>query len=341
VGAKESGVSQGGNGIDDRTRQLWERAIIIDGLGVTAMNYEAQREAGITATNATLLSRLAKFPEAIQRVDEYLSLIELSEGQAILVTTAADIQRAKTEGTFGIILGFQTGSVVEDQLPYLRTLYRLGVRIIQLTYMERNLLGDGCLEPENRGLTAIGHEVVSEMNRIGMLVDLSHVGYKTALDAIQHSSKPVVFSHSNPRSMGDSPRNIPDDLMKALAEKGGVMGITPYTPFARVKQGTLPTFDDYFAHVDYAVKLIGIDHVGFGTDFIEGRDHLSFTRGMQWTYPEIVQDYGLKSRHVTGLDRLDKLPLLAQGLLQRGYSEDDVEKFLGLNFLRVFREAWG
>jgi len=141
--------------------------------------------------------------------------------------------------------------------------------------------------------------------------------------------------------MGDSPRNIPDDLMRAVADSGGVTGITPYTPFARTRAGGHPTLEDYFAHVDYAVNLIGIDHVGFGTDFIEGRDRLSFVKGMQWPYPDIVSDYDLSTRHVAGLDSLEKLPLLAQGLLDRGYVEADVRKFLGENFLRVYREVWG
>lgn len=326
---------------DDRTRRIWDSAIVIDGLGVTATNYASQLEAGVTATNATLASRLARFSDAIARIDDYLSMIELSSGKAVLVTCADDIVRAKDSNQFGVILGFQTGSVIEDQLHHVRILHRLGVRIIQLTYMERNLLGDGCLEPENRGLTALGRQVVYEMNRIGLLIDLSHVGYRTARDAIELSSQPVIFSHSNPRAVGESPRNIPDDLMKALAEKGGVMGITPYTPFARTRSGRQPTLEDFFAHVDYAVNLIGIDHVGFGTDFIEGRDRLSFVKGMQWPYPDIVTDYDLSTRHVTGLDSLENLPLLAQGLLDRGYSEDDVRKFLGENFLRVYREVWG
>jgi membrane dipeptidase len=334
-------MSTSARSIDERTRRLWDGAIVIDGLGVTATNYATQLTAGITATNATLASRLAKFPEAIARIDDYLSMIELSEGKAVLVTCADDIVRAKENDRFGVILGFQTGSVIEDQLHNVRILHRLGVRIIQLAYMERNLLGDGCLEPENRGLTALGRQVVFEMNRVGLLIDLSHVGYQTAQDAIELSSRPVVFSHSNPKAVWDSPRNIPDHLMKAVAAKGGVMGITPYTPFARTRQETLPTLDDYFAHVDYAVNLIGIDHVGFGTDFIEGRDRLSFVKGMQWPYPDIVMGYDLASRHVTELDSLDTLPLLAQGLLDRGYSEDDVEKFLGKNFLRVYRDVWG
>jgi membrane dipeptidase len=329
------------NRIDDSAAELWNRAIVIDGLGVTATNYEAQIAAGVTATNATLASRLAGFPEAVARIDDYLSMIELSEGKALLVTSADDIIRAKERGALGVILGFQTGSVVEDQLHYVRTLHRLGVRIIQLTYMERNLIGDGCLEPENRGLTAIGRQVVFEMNRIGILVDLSHVGYRTAQDAIALSSKPVIFSHSNARAVGDSPRNIPDHLMTALAEKGGVMGITPYTPFARTARAKLPNLEDFFAHVDYAVNLIGIDHVGFGTDFIEGRDQVSFVKGMQWPYPDIVADYDLSSRHVAELKSLQDLPLLAHGLLHRGYAERDVEKFLGGNFLRVYREVWG
>ena len=179
--------------IDHRTRELWNSAIVIDGLGVTATNHERQRSAGVTATNATLASRLARFPEAIARIDDYLSMIELSDGAAVLVTCADDIVRAKESNQFGVILGFQTGSVIEDQLHHVRILHRLGVRIIQLTYMERNLLGDGCLEPENRGLTALGRQVVYEMNRVGLLIDLSHVGYRTAHDAIALSSKPVIF----------------------------------------------------------------------------------------------------------------------------------------------------
>jgi membrane dipeptidase len=159
-----------------------------------------------------------------------------------------DIFEAKRNGQLGVILGIQSPSCLGQQRERLRLLHKLGLRSLQLTYMERNFLGDGCLEPENRGLTHFGIQVVRECNRLGLLIDCSHVGIRTTLDAVEHSSAPIVISHTAVRALTDNPRCVTDEQMKAVAARGGVIGMTTFAPFIRTDRR--PTLDDYLDHFD-------------------------------------------------------------------------------------------
>lgn len=320
--------------------QLWAQHIVIDGLAVNASNWQRQIEVGVTAANVTLASANATFYDMLKRMDPYLMLLSLEPHEVLLVRTSADIVRAKQAGMLGLIFGWQNGSPLGEDTMYVRVAHALGVRIIQLTYNERNAIGDGCLEPENRGLTAFGRQVVAEMNRLGLLIDLSHVGDRTCEEAIAHSADPCIFSHANPRVLASSPRNKPDYLIQAIADRGGVIGLTPYAPFAEIESGRQPTADDYFRLVDHAVSLVGIDHVAFGTDMPEGRDRLAFEIVMAQRYPELAKGYGHDRRHAQGFERLDGLRQIPEQLLRHGYSDEDVRKFLGDNLLRVFAQVW-
>ena len=175
----------------------------------------------------------------------------------------ADIAEAKKTGRTGVIYGFQDGVAFETDLGRLDELYRLGLRIVQPTYNRRNLLGDGCLEPANAGLSKAGFEAVERMNDLGILVDLSHCGRRTAADAIRHSKKPVAFTHTGSAAQNDHPRNRTDEELRAVAAKGGVAGIY-FMPF--LSDGKQPTAADIIRHLEHMIDVAGEDHVSIGTD---------------------------------------------------------------------------
>jgi membrane dipeptidase len=210
----------------------------------------------------------------------------------------------------------------------------MGVRIIQLTYNERNPLGDGCTERTDAGLSDLGLEVIREMNRLGLLIDLSHVGYQTSMEAIETSHAPVIFSHSNARAICNSPRNLSDDQIRSVAARGGVVGVNDFPTF--VSQDASPTIEHLLDHIDYLVHLVGDDHVGLGFDFsTETEDDYEYFKYKQDVYPKPPWIYP------SGIDGFEKIPNVTRGLVVRGYSDEAIRRILGGNFLRVFRQVWG
>ena len=242
----------------------------------------------------------------------------LGGGRIVYGETVEDILEAKERDKLAVILQFQNSLPIEHDVRLLEVWYKLGVRIVQLTYNPRNLVGDGCAEKTDCGLSEFGQKVVEEMNRIGMVIDLSHVGHKSTNEAIDLSKDPVIFSHSNAKALADVNRNITDEQIEAVAEKNGVIGIgTPSFIVKKEGEKTGTTIIDFVNHVDYMVKLVGADYVGIGTDYTEGRGPPGFC-----------------FKSIT--DLVD----VAAELLERGYSDQDVRKVMGENWLRVFKRVW-
>jgi membrane dipeptidase len=210
---------------------------------------------------------------------------------------------------------------------------------MQLTYNTQNLVGSGCYESHDSGLSDFGRDVVDEMNRLGILIDLSHVGAKTSDDAIRYSKKPVAYSHCLPSGLKDHPRNKTNEQLKFIADSGGFIGVTMFPPF--LKNGANSTIDDYVEAIDYVVNLVGEDCVGFGTDFTQDHDDSFF----QW----ITHDKGSGRKLVEfgeisnplGLQTLGEYPNLTEAMLRGGWSENKVRKIMGENWLRLLREVWG
>jgi membrane dipeptidase len=175
------------------------------------------------------------------------------------------------------------------------------------------------------------------MNRLGIVVDLSHVGERTALDATAYSQKPVIYSHSNAKGLTPSRRNLTDEQMKNMAATGGVMGISSFSMMTYKELGKRPSLEDYLDHFDYAVKLIGIDHVGIGSDIFESYTKLSWTSSTKRMYP---MPYEYETKVAEGFTYVSELPNVIRGLIARGYSDADLEKILGGNWLRVFSQVW-
>jgi membrane dipeptidase len=340
-----------------RSEMIHKKAIIIDGLLVwgnldETKYIEELRKGGLTAANLTVAIS-HNFKEAVLRVQHYKSIIKDSP-ILMRATTSNDIIQAKEERKVAIILGFQDGRPIEDKLSYLEVFYDLGVRIIQLTYNDQNLIGTGVCEPHCGGLTHFGRRVVKEMNRLGILIDLSHCCDRTALDAIEFSEDPVTFTHVGAYSLCNAHgRNKTDEMLKAVAATGGVIGITFFPPLVRRDPDTyevLPSSVDHVLdHIDYVANLVGIDYVGFGSDLCAkwldqgATPPESSIRLWRSLRPDVfgrgpTEQYDPFPK---GLDRHTKLINLTQGLVARGYSEEQILKILGGNFLRLFQEVLG
>ena len=236
-----------------------------------------------------------------------------------------------------MIFGFQNTGPIDGNPRMLAVYHALGVRIIQLTYNDENAVGFGCMAPEDKGLTPFGREVVAEMNRLGIVVDLSHCGHKTTMDAIDTSKGPVAFTHANPLALAKSPRNKPDSAFKALAAKGGVAGVV-LLPAWLTHHGKAG-LEDYLNAIDYLVNLIGIDHVGLGTDFMEEIPAEIMMAALKGISAENLQKY-YGSSIVNGFESAAEFPKVTEGLLSRGYSPEDVKKIMGGNWLRLYEEVW-
>ncbi len=330
-------------------RDILKEAIVIDGMGGSIVHptphvadgtYEEQLVGyGWTAMNSTLVSEPTYTPtyeETLKAVNENLIYFDISP-KARLVETSADIVAAKQNGQLAVILGVQSPSFIDQDRSRVRILHKLGLRVLQMTYMERNYLGDGCLEPENRGLTHFGIQIVRECNRLGIVLDCAHVGINTTLDTARHSAKPILISHTAARAIVDNPRSATDEQMQAVAERGGVIGITPLGTLMCTDRA--PTVDDYIAHFDHALKLVGPEHVGLGTDMFDSKTKANWST--PWFYPEATGKSTYGNRRVEGFSKKSDLTNLVAAFLQHGYDRELIKKLLGGNFLRVFREVWG
>jgi len=254
------------------------------------------------------------------------------------VRTTEDIERAKREGRVGIILGWQNLSGIEDQLGYLQLFKELGVGVMQVAYNTQNLVGYGCYESD-RGLSDFGREVIAEMNRLGILCDLSHVGPKTSEDVILASRQPVAYTHCLPARLKQHPRNKTDEQLRFIADHGGFVGVTMFPPFLR--RGKDATVDDYVEAIDYVINLVGEDCVGIGTDFTQGYDKGFF----DW----ITHDKG-RHRRLTnfgriinpeGIRTIGEFPNLTAAMEKAGWKESRIRKVMGGNWVNTFREVWG
>jgi membrane dipeptidase len=346
--------------ISSEARRVHEEAILVDGQGVTVLLPVAQLVPA-AVDGVSYLDRAIAGGVAAQNVtlgiggigmgtDDFRALLGTMHGhycyfeiepRVILVETADDIRRAKREGKLGVIFGVQgLATKIEDDPSLVRILHRLGLRTGQMMYNERSSLGCGCLEAPDTGLTQLGRIVIREMNHVGIAVDMAHAGDRTTIDAIACSREPVIVSHGNVRALCDTPRNYGDDALRALAGCGGVIGITAYGPLCETKRGVRPGLRDMIDHIAYVADLVGIDHVGIGSDFFESESAVRFHAFFRVRYPEVFGGYELGNVYFDDFKRVEHFPWLTAALLGRGFSPEDTKKVLGGNFLRVFDRVW-
>ena len=307
------------------------------------------RASGITAVNLTVSgvgSYARDYDKTIAQIAQTDREITLHPDVLMKFNDARDFAVAKRSGKLAIIYGFQDATPLGEDLDRLDTFRGLGVRIIQLTYNRRNLVGDGCLEPGNAGLSQFGRTLVERMNASSLLVDLSHCGQRTTDEAIAFSKKPVAITHAGCTAVADLPRNKNDTTLRALAERGGVVGIY-FMPYLRTSGQQMAA--DVVAHIEHALDVAGEDHVGIGTDgaisAVELTDEYkkAFASEIAERRKNGISAPGETTAVYTFVPDLNtprRLETLATLLARRGRSERIVDKVLGGNFLRLFNETW-
>ncbi|MDE2829901.1 MAG: dipeptidase [Gemmatimonadota bacterium] len=328
-------------------RKIYDEAIVIDGLSISNWESDAVfrrlRAGNITAINATVAT-WENFVQTMAHLSAWMRRFR-ERDDILQVKETADIYAAKEQGKTGIILSFQNASPIENELDRLGLFLALGVRVIQLTYHETNLLGSGCWERTDGGLSNFGVDAVREMNRLGIVIDLSHVGPKTTMDAIEMSEQPVAITHANARSFCNHPRNKEEDALKLLAEKGGVVGATSYAHF--LPKGFDSTVEDFVDAIDDMVERVGIDHVAIGTDSthdqpLEFWHYIGSQQGTKFpsTFADGSVPYTELSFQPKGIDSPAEFPNLAEALVNRGYSAEDITRLLGGNWMNLFERVW-
>ena len=329
---------------DDVPERLFERTPVFDALGfiddelLTDAGWDLVRRSGVTALHTSLANRNSRV--ALEALAEWQARFDSQPNQLIKVLGAGDIERAHREGKLGILLGFQNATCIEGDLDNLPILHDAGTRIIQLTYNSRNLLGDGCTERTNTGLSDFGVAVVETMNELGIAVDLSHCGEQTSRDGIAISRKPPAFTHTMCRALHDHPRAKSDELLRAMADRGGMIGIVSLGYFIGPTEDT--SLEDYLRHIDHAVNVAGIDHVGLASDYSLRGIRATATRE-SWYEPRLKifkPSYNVRwPPWISELDEPERFRTTAEALRKRGYRNEEIEKLLGENWSRYFRQA--
>ena len=323
------------------TRDLHDDAVVIDGLIIANWSrsvFEDMRRGGLTAANCTC-SVWEGFRDTMNNIMRWKQLFRENSDIITQIYTATDIERAKREDLTGIILGWQNISGIEDQIGYLQIFKELGVGVIQMAYNTQNLVGSGCYESNDGGLSDFGHEVVAEMNRVGIMCDLSHVGARTSEDVIRASKKPVAYTHCLPSGLKSHPRNKSDEQLRFIVENGGFVGVTMFPPF--LKKGPESTVDDYVEAIDYVINVCGEEHVGIGTDFTQGYDQSFF----EWIthdkgYARKLTDFG-EIRNPAGIRKIGDFPNLTAAMDRAGWTETRIRRVIGENWVRVLGDVWG
>ncbi|MHB1219264.1 MAG: dipeptidase [Alphaproteobacteria bacterium] len=332
--------------------QIHRDALIVDGLGFGSDGHAGDLIAGnVAAINITVADVTGDFELCCDNMATWCARLDAPDSAWRLVLETKDIAAAKAAGKVGLIMGWQNMRPIGDRLERLTLFRRLGVRVMQLTYNERNFIGCGCLEPTDSGLSAFGKSAIAEMNRLGIAIDLSHVAERTCLDAVAASGKPVLITHANAKSVRDVPRNKSDAVIKAVAGTGGLIGASVYGPMCwNGDPSRRPILSDFARHLEHIVGLVGIEHVSLGTDFPIVGDLAKVNHIIARTmarYPGNVNTYAaafgndVRTRYLSDCASPAELPNLTRALAARGWREADIRAVLGENLVRVLGAIWG
>lgn len=333
--------------ISAKAQQLWQQSTVCN----LALGFEPEieyphkwetlqryAEAGISyvslhvATDATSLERTILYIGSItQRIKE-------NSNRYHLIKTPEDIQYAKQNHKLGICFVFQGTNPIAKTLYMFDVYYQLGVRSMILSYNVRNDIGDGCVERTDMGLSKFGIKAIEKMNEVGMLIDCSHTGYQSSMDAMEHSQYPVIFSHSNVAALAPHPRNLKEDQLKACAATGGVIGLNGIGVLLGDDQASPKK---YVEHIDYLANLVGVEHIAIGTDEIYFPEIMDeFLKGNPVMYPQDYTEITKPTSSTWNCIRPPQLVEITELLLQRGYSDLDIQNILGGNYLRVIKKVW-
>lgn len=334
---------------EERAQELHRKYLFIDCLCGNLVNPEPPErngvpylervlQSGANVQSITLSSPQASFEGVLKDMYGYYNLFKYHPDKVMQIKTAEDIETAKRTGKIGVIFSLQNSTAMGQDFYKWSIMAELGLKICQLTYMEPNLYGSGCLDKANGGLTYWGEQAVREMNRQGIVVDLSHVGERTSLEAIDYSVNPCIFSHSNSLTVcSSSSRNLTDEMIKNCAAKGGVICLNAHGFVCHKEVGVQGTLEDYMAHFEYLGNLVGPDHMGIGTDIYE-----YYTKQYWECKTKLLYNSPWMFETVFNRDvqRVDQYINITKGLVALGFSDDDIQKILGGSLMRVFKKVW-
>lgn len=319
---------------------LHEDLIVFDGLIISNWGgdvFGQMRNGGLSAANCTC-SVWENFRDTMLNIGAWNGMLSKHGDQITKAVSVDDIRRAKAEGKTAIVLGFQNTTAFEDRVEFVEIFKQQGVGIVQMTYNTQNLVGSGCYESTDGGLSDFGHDIVAEMNRVGMLCDLSHVGPNTSEDVIRASERPVAYSHCLPHGLKAHPRNKTDEQLRFIADHDGFVGVTMFPPF--LPRGNDSTVDDYVSAIDYVVNLVGEDRVGFGTDFTVGYDKkfFKYLNRDKGTGRQLTEIWNVE--FPDGLESIADFPNLTAAMERARWSEGKIRKVMGENWLSVLDRVW-
>jgi membrane dipeptidase len=325
---------------------------VIDGCAFTEGDFiglsEKVKRSPMSAFFLTLPGSGNSYEECTVKIGGIFNMADDPQNGIVVARTVDDIREAKRLGKKAVILTFQDPLPVGNSLDRLRTMYELGLRVMQMTYNKSNYIGTGCVESEDGGLTDFGRAALKKMNELGIVADVSHCGHRTTLEVIELSDRPVVISHACPLVLTDNPRNKTDSEIRLLKDNGGVLGLSSWGPLCW-KNDTKgqPSMADFVDHIDYVVNLVGIDHVGFGGDStLDDTLDTAGTIEQAALYAPVVAGYNKfagtdpSKRHAVGIEGSWELENVFEEMRRRKYSQDDIAKFAGGNFLRVLEANW-
>ena len=300
--------------------------------------FAAYKSSGLRAIHASL--NYTSFRAATTDLRAWQTRFDRWPDRIVKIQHGGELAALRKDGPLGVVLGFQNTNILDGNLANLDTLYAAGTRCIQLTYNDKNLVACGCLVPEDTGVTPFGREVIAKMNELGVIVDLSHCGDVTSRQTIEISKRPVAFTHTVCKSIYDHVRGKTDALIKAISDKGGMTGIATLGYFVGPTPET--SLEDYLKHIDYAVKIGGIDHVGVSSDYsIRG---IGAIHTQQSWLPQRLATFPPEYRvrwppWIKELDGPDRFINITRGLAKRGYTSAQIEKLLGGNWLKYFSDS--
>ena len=305
--------------------------------------FQQWSEGGVDAVHVTIAYH-ENFRETVLNFEQWNRWFEKYPNRIVQAFSAEDIENAKESGRTAVVFGFQNPSPIEDDIGLVEVVHRLGARFMQLTYNNQSLLATGCYEEEDTGLTRMGREVVEEMNRVGLVVDMSHSAERSTLEAIEHSQRPIAISHANPSFWHPARRNKSDDVLKALAASGGMLGVSLYPH--HLKDGSQCSLDNFCGMIAQAVEIMGVDHIGFGSDLCQDQPDsvVEWMRVGRWTKKI---DYGEGSAAQAGFPPMPSWfednrhwGNILGGLAKTGFSHHDIEKISGGNWLEFYRRSF-
>ncbi|MGR5195673.1 membrane dipeptidase [Vibrio rotiferianus] len=324
---------------------MYQQRIVIDGLQYCNWDreyFQTLKASGITAVHATIVYH-ENARETLTRFAEWNLRFEQNADLIMPIYSMADVEKAKAEGKVGVFFGAQNCSPIDDEIGLIEVMRRQGLLIMQLTYNNQSLLAAGCYEQNDSGVTRFGKQAIEEMNRVGMIIDMSHSAERSTLEAIDLSSRPICISHANPAFAHDALRNKSNNVIKALTERGGLIGFSLY-PF-HLPNGSQCTLEDFCQMVAKTADLFGVDHLGIGSDLClnQPQQVLEWMRNGRWSK---AMDYGEGSANNSGWP--DALPWFSgskgmeniyNGLMRHGFSESEAGKILGENWFNFLKEG--